>query len=104
MNVQIIGDGIEVDERLKEIVQVKIADEIEKYLHDFAEDLKHATVRIEKLTHGGFKANFDMRLPGSDGHIYSEEEGDELVNVIIALRKELQEQIRDYKDKLQKYH
>lgn len=103
MQIQIIGDGIEVDERIKDIVQIKIIDELQKYLTDFDEDLQHATVRIEKLGHHGFKANFDMRLPGSNGHIYSEEEGDDLVNLLIALRKEVEMQIRNYKDKLQDY-
>jgi ribosomal subunit interface protein len=101
MNIQLIGDGIEIDNRIREIVETKITKEIEKYLHDFAEDIKTATVRIEKKSRNLFKVNFDMRLPGSNGHIYAEDEGDELLNVVIALRHEVERQIRDYKNKLQ---
>ncbi len=103
MEIQIIGDGLEIDERIKELVQVKITNELQKYLTDFNEDFQKAKVRIEKLAHHGFKANFDILLPGSNGHIYSEEEGEDLINLLIALRKEVEMQIRDYKDKLQSY-
>lgn len=101
MQIQIIGDGIDIDERVKDIVETKIKAGIEKYLTDFAEDLQHAKIRIEKLSRHGFKVNFDMRLPGSNGHIYSEEEGDDLTNLLIALRKEVEREIKDYKDRLQ---
>lgn len=103
MQIQLIGSGIEIDDRIKDIVNTKITQELAKYLTDFDEDLQKAVVRIEKLAHHGFKANFDLRLPGSNGHIYSEEEGDDLINLIVALRKEVEMQIRDYKDKLQSY-
>ncbi len=103
MQIQLIGSGIEIDDRIKDIVETKITSELQKYLTDFDEDLQKAVVRIEKLAHHGFKANFDMHLPGSNGHIYSEEEGDDLINLLVALRKEVEMQIRDYKDKLQTY-
>lgn len=103
MNLQIVGVGLDIDKRIKEIADEKIGLELEKYLKDFEEDLKHAHVKIEKLSHGGFNVNFDMRLPGSNGHIFSEETGDELLNVLIALRHEVERQIKDYKDKLQNY-
>lgn len=103
MQVQLLGDGVEVDDRLREIVEDKLTRELEKYLHDFDEDLKFAKVKIEKLARFGFKVNFDMHLPGKNGHIYSEEEGEELTNLLIALRKEVEMQLRNYKDKLQEY-
>lgn len=104
MNIQLVGQGVEIDDRIKEIIDTKVGEELEKYLHDVSPDLRHASIKLEKLAHGGFNVTFDMHLPGSNGHIYSEESGDDLLNVIIALRKEVQDQIRDYKDKLQDYH
>ena len=103
MNLQVVGDGIEIDEHIKELLDLKVGKELDKFLKDFDEDLKHANIKIEKLARSGFKVNFDMRLPGGGGHIYSEEEGDDLINVLIALRKEVSTQIKDYKDKLQEY-
>ena len=103
MQIQLMASGIEIDERLREIVETKVTKELQKYLTDFDEDLQKAVMRIEKLAHHGFKANFDLRLPGSNGHIYSEEEGDDLTNLLVALRKEVEMQIRNYKDKLQSY-
>lgn len=103
MEIQIIGDGVEVDDRIREIVDTKIRLEIEKYLTDVEEDLKRSIVKIEKLAHHGFKVNFDIRLPGSGGHIYSEETGDDLLNVVIALGREVSRQIREYMDRLQSY-
>lgn len=94
---------MEIDDRIREMVELKITNELQKYLTDFDPDLQHATLKIEKLAHHGFKTNFDLRLPGSNGHIYSEEEGDDLLNLLIALRKEVETQIRDYKEKLQDY-
>ena len=103
MNLQAVGSGIEVDDRIREVLDLKLAKELEKYLHDFADDLKHAHIKIEKLARGGFSVNFNMKLPGNNGHIFSEVTGDDLTNVIIALRHEVERQLRDYKSKLQDY-
>lgn len=103
MQIQLIGSGVEIDDRIREIVRTKVQLGLEKYLVDFDEDLQKATLKIEKKGHHGFNVNFDIRLPGSNGHIYSEEEGDDLINLLSALRKEVEVQIRDYKEKLQEY-
>lgn len=102
MNLQLIGDNIDIDNRIKQVCEDRIGKELEKYLKDFADDLKVARIKIQKIK-TGFNVNFDMRLPGSNGHIFSEESGDDLLNVLIALRREVERQIKDYKGKLQEY-
>lgn len=103
MQVQIVGDGVEIDERIKQIVDEKIATELEKLLSSYDDDQKMARLRIQKEPHHDmkYKLYFEMILPGKNGKIYSDEAGDDLLNVIIALRKEVERQIKDYKEKLQ---
>lgn len=103
MNIQFVGDGVDIDSHIKDLIQTKLSDEIEVLLTDFEEDLKVAHVKLEKIGRGGFKINFDMRLPGSNGHIYSEETGDDLQNVLVALKREVLRQVKEYKDRLQDY-
>lgn len=103
VDIQLTSDGIEIDERIRKMVTEKVGDELEKYLSDFEPDFKKATVRIEKNSRHGYTVHIDMRLPGSTGHLFAKESGDDLTNLLIAIRHEIERQLRDYKDRLQDY-
>jgi ribosomal subunit interface protein len=100
MNIQIIGDNIKIDERIRGIINNKIGD-LEKYLKPFAEDMKDATVKIKKRKDWGYKVNFNMWLPGKK-EIFAEAKHEELLPAVVALREKLEVQIKKYRDKLDK--
>lgn len=99
MKVKIIGDNIELNKWVKNLVHNKITNDLEKYLQDFNEDIKTATVKIHKRTHWGYKVNFDMWLPGKK-HIFSEALHEDLASAIIELREKVEKQIKEYKGRL----
>lgn len=100
MRLQIVGDGIEIDDRIKTIIDEKFVYEIDKLLPQMDEDLKTGTLRLTKETHHDkkYRLIFNMDLPGQGGVIFSEESGEDMLNVLIALKKEVSRQIKDYKE------
>ncbi len=100
MNLQIISDDFKLDEKLTKFIEERFTQKIDKLLMDFDEDMKIATMRIEKGSRWGFKVNFDLMLPGKK-HVYSDETGKNLQTTILALRNEVMSQVKDYKEKLQ---
>ena len=99
MKVQIIGDNIEINEWIKNVVNDKITSDLEKYLKDFSDDIKRATVKIHKRSRWGYKVNFDMWLPGKE-HIFAEAVHKDLPSAIVQLREKLERQIEEYKSEL----
>ncbi len=99
MNIQIIGDNIEINKEIKDIVNDKLATDLEKYLKNFDEDMKNATVKIMKGKAWGYKVNFNMWLPGKE-HIFAETKHKNLTSAIVELREKLEIQIKKYKAEL----
>lgn len=100
MNLQIFSDSIELDEKLTKFIDERFTSKIDRLLTDFDEDMKTASLRIQKGVRWGFKVSFDLVLPGKK-QIYSDETGKDLQTTILALRDEVVRQVKDYKDKLQ---
>ena len=100
MRIKILTDNIDSSESLQEMIDEKLASGLDELLTNYEEEIKEATVHVEKRTRWGYKVNFDMWLPGKK-HIFAEETGDELLNVVVALREKLETQIREYTDKVQ---
>ncbi len=100
MNIQIIGENFKINDRIRKIVNDKIGD-LEKYLKHFEEDMKDATVKIQKRKDWGYKVNFNMWLPGKK-EIFAEAKHKELTPALVSLREKLEVQIKKYKDKLNK--
>ncbi len=99
MKIQIAWEKIEPTEQDKQMVLEKLAS-LDKLLQRFEEDLKVAEVRIMRRSRWGFRIRFDMQLPGK--HIFATEMGDELVNVVVAVREEAEIQIKEYVEKLRR--
>ncbi len=98
MNIQLKAEGLKLTDKIKDIVEEKIGADLEKYLEDFAIDMKNATVTIEKRSRWGYKVNFDMWLPGKE-HIYSESTHENLITSLTETRDQAIRQIEKYKDK-----
>ena len=100
MNIQLYTKNIEASEYLKKIVDEKLNQHLEKYLQDFAPDIKTANVKVEKLSRWGYEVSFDMWLPGRE-HIFAKAIHKELAGAILELREELEREIEKYKSELQ---
>ena len=99
MKIQITGDNIDIDTRIRDLVHNKIATNLDKYLETFTEDIKTATLNIHKRTRWGYRASFDMLLPGKE-HIFAEATHKKLSSAIVKLREKLERQIKEYKNEL----
>lgn len=99
MNLQIIGENIEVNNKLRDLIKNKISKDLEKYLKTFNEDMKKATVKVAKRKDWGYQVNFNMWLPGKK-HIFAESKHEDLTAAVVNLREKLEVQIKGYKGKL----
>lgn len=103
MNIQMIGDNIEIDERFKQIVAETFEDNIDRLLIDFQEDMKHATMKVSKIKDKDeFIVNFDMWLPGKE-HVYADSMDKTFKTAIVKLRESVESQIRKYKEEIRNY-
>lgn len=93
MKLQIIGENFEVTDRIKKLVEEKIEKNLEKYLQTFNEDMKTATIKIEKGPRWGYWVNFNMWLPLKK-QIYAQAHGKNLISVLVALREKIRRQIK----------
>lgn len=102
MNIQVIGDNIEVDERYKQIINDKLQG-LEDFLAHFDEDMKHATVKISQIKDKReFILNFNMWLPGKE-HIYAETEDKVFQAAVSKLKDAVENQLRTYKEEIKTY-
>ncbi len=100
MNIQVIGDNVDIDSRYKDIVDDVLGEKIDKLLVDFAEDMKHATVKISKIPSKSlFQLNFNMWLPGKE-QIFADSEHEVFMSAVVNLREAVESQIKKYKGKL----
>ena len=96
MNLQIIGDNFEITESIRFLVQEKIIDKLDKLLIKTPEDLKIASLRIQKNKIGDFIVNFDMNLPGKT-HIYGQASHISFESALVDLEEEIATQIKKFR-------
>ncbi len=101
MKVKIIGNNLKIDKYIQELVSDKIANDLEKYLKNYSQDVKNAVVKITKRKDWGYKVDFEMWLPGKK-QLFADAVHEDLSSAIIELREKLERQIKKYKDKIKK--
>jgi ribosome-associated translation inhibitor RaiA len=97
MNIQIIGDNLEISDSNRLMIEDKVASRLDKLLTKFDNDMKTASMRIIKDKLGNFIINFDMNLPGKT-HIYATTTHKVFESALIDLAQEVEKQIQKYKD------
>jgi ribosome-associated translation inhibitor RaiA len=63
------------------------------------QEIKTATIKIEKHTRWGYKVNFDMWLP-EKYQIFAESRKENLRSALVDLKRQLERQIKKYKASL----
>jgi len=99
MNIDLLGDNVEITDKIRSEVDTKLGQKLEKYLTTFNEDMTHAQMTLTKDTNWGWKINFDMRLPGKK-QIFADAKKETLRATLTDLRDKLIPQIKEYKDNI----
>ena len=97
MNIQIIGDNLDISDSNRKLIEEKVAVHLDRLLTKFDPDMKNASMRIIKDKMGNFFVNFDMNLPKKT-HIYAQTSHKIFESALIDLTEEVEKQIKKYKD------
>jgi len=96
MNIQIIGDNLEISESNRIMIEDKVASRLDRLLTKFDNDMKTASMRIIKDKLGNFIINFDMNLPKKT-HIYAQTTHKIFESALIDLSQDIERQIEKFK-------
>jgi len=97
MNIQIIGDNLDISDSNHLMIEDKVSSRLDRLLSKYDDDMKKASMRIIKDKLGNFIINFDMNLPGKT-HIYATTTHKIFESALIDLAGEVERQINKYKD------
>jgi|GEM_PF-1682692 ribosome-associated translation inhibitor RaiA len=81
-----------ISDRLKKRIETKFETGLGKYLKHYQEDLKLASLAIEKVSRSGYEIKFDMNLPACPIHIKDNHKV--LLDGIIRVRNKANRQVR----------
>ena len=98
MKLNISTSEVKLTPDIQEVIDKKFTPKLEKYLHNVDPDLKEGNLRLSYGDRFGFKAKFEMTLPGNIV-VVAEEEHKELAFAITALAKEVARRLRREKEK-----
>ncbi len=90
-----------LSDRLKKRIETKFENGLGKYLKHYQEDLKVASLSIEKKTRSGYEIKFDMNLPGCPINIKDTHKV--LLDGIIRVKNQAKRQIQKYLDKMRDF-
>lgn len=98
MVIEVIPQNFKIDENLRAGIAAKFSQALDKYLNGIAENLKIATITIQKNNRVGYSLKFDMQLPWA--HIYAQQNSPLLFVGVIGLRGRVTRQIRESSEKI----
>jgi len=97
MNIELVDSNVKFTDRYQQRILGKFS-LLDRYLNHLEEDLKIATLSIQKRIRGNYEMKFKMKLPFSD--IYIHHKSPDLIPGIITLRDQVKRQIRESLAKL----
>lgn len=101
MNIIFNPQKLEISDRLRKRIERKFETGLGKLLKHYQEDLKVASLSIEKVTRSGYEIKFDMNLPGCPINIKDTHKI--LLDGIIRVRNKAKRQVQKYSEKLRGY-
>lgn len=99
MRVNITADHIRLSSYLQKLIDRKIGTSLEKYLPQFNQEIKTATLKISRHTRFGYEAVFNLSLP-KKVHVRAQSHQKTLIKTLIQLRNEIKRQLRRYHRRL----
>jgi len=101
MNIIFNPQKMNISDRLKKRIETKFETGLGKYLKHYQEDLKVASLSIEKKTRSGYEIKFDMNLPGCPINIKDTHKV--LLDGVIRVRNQAKRQVQKFIEKMRKY-
>ena len=101
MNIIFNPQKLTLGDRLRQKIQAKFDTGLGKLLKNYQEDLKIASLSIEKVTRSGYEIKFDMNLPGSPINIRDTHKV--LMDGIIRVRNNAKRQAKKHLEKMRGY-
>lgn len=98
MVIDVVAQNFQINETVRAQIVQKFSQAIEKYLTGLEEDLKVATITLQKMPRFGYSLKFDMQLPWT--HIYAQQNSPLLFVGVINLRRRAARQIREESEKM----
>ena len=102
MNIQITTENLEITPTFKKLITEKL-EKLDQLLVDFDNDQKTASVFITKDKYDQYSVNFDLHLPGKNGHLFAKNSHKNLLSAVVGIREQIEKQIKKYKDDLVNY-
>ena len=97
MQIKLVDSNVKFTDRYKQRILAKFS-LLDRYLNHLAEDLKIATLSIQKRIRGNYEMKFKMKLPFCD--IYARHQSPDLIPGIITLRDQVKRQIKENIEKI----
>ena len=101
MNIIFNPQKLTLSDRFRQRIQTKFDQGLGKLLTSYKEDLKIASLAIEKVTKSGYEIKFDMNLPGCPINIRDTHRV--LMDGVIRVRNQAKRQIKKYLEKMRGY-
>lgn len=101
MNIIFNPKKMTMSDRLKKRIETKFETGLGKLLNHYQEDLKIASLSIEKVSRSGYEIKFDMNLPGCPINIKDTHKI--LLDGVIRVRNQAKRQVQKYLEKLRGY-
>ena len=101
MNIIFNPQKMNISDRFKKRIETKFETGLGKYLKHYQEDLKVASLSIEKKTRSGYEIKFDMNLPGCPINIKDTHKV--LLDGIVRVRNQAKRQVQKFIGKMRKY-
>jgi ribosome-associated translation inhibitor RaiA len=101
MNIIFNPQKLSLSDRFRQRIQTKFDQGLGKLLSNYQEDLKIASLAIEKVARSGYEIKFDMNLPGCPINIRDSHRV--LMDGVIRVRNQAKRQIKKYLEKMRGY-
>ncbi len=101
MNITFNPQKMTISDRLRQRIETKFETGLGKYLKHYQEDMKLASLSIEKVSRSGYEIKFDMNLPGCPINIKDTHKV--LLDGVIRVRNQAKRQIQKHLDKLRSF-
>lgn len=98
MQIFINEQKLKISDRLKQKIQTKFDKGLERLLGNYQNDLKNASLSIEKINRAGYTIKFDMNLPGCPVNI--QKTSRVLIDGIVLVRNDAKRVIKKSLEKL----
>ena len=101
MNIIFNPQKLIISDRLRKRIETKFETGLGKFLKHYQEDLKIASLSIEKKSRSGYEIKFDMNLPGCPINIKDTHKV--LLDGIIRVRDKAKRQVQKFLEKRRGY-